>query len=109
MKQSYKLSDGKIAEIEVNSAVAELLANFKREDENAARNERRRNEVSLDDMYEKTGFELTDTSVNIETDYIANEEKETLLAAMAGLSEKQRQVVQLYYYEGKTIPETPKN
>lgn len=105
MKQFYKLSDGKIAEIEVNPAVAKLLTAFQREDESAARKRRRRKEVSIEAMNEETGWEPTDTSVNIETDFIVNEEKETLLAAIARLSDTQRQLIQFRYYEKKTVTE----
>ncbi len=105
MQKSYKFSDGKVAEIEVNSAVAELLASFEREDKNAARKERWRKEVSIEAMYEETGWELTDTAVDIEADYIANEGKENLLAAVSELSGKQRRLIRLYYYEEKTLRE----
>ena len=104
MKKTYTFANGKTAELEVNSAVAELLADFQREDENEARKSRWRKEVSIEAMYEETGWEPPDTTVDIEADYIAQEEKDTLLAAIAGLTEKQRRVVQLYYYEEKSIP-----
>lgn len=48
MKQFYELANGKVSEIEVNSAVAELLATIEREDRNEARNKRRRKEVSIE-------------------------------------------------------------
>ena len=105
MKTIYKSADGQAIELEVNSAVAELLADFAREDRNEARKERWRNEVSLDAMYEETGFEPTDTAADIELDYIANEENDTLFAAVSGLSEKQRRLVWLRYYEEKTESE----
>jgi RNA polymerase sigma factor (sigma-70 family) len=102
MKTPYEFRDGKTAEIEVSSAVAEVLAGFAREDENEARNKRRRNEASIEAMYEETGWEAVDTTVNIEADYIASEEKETLLTAVEQLSEKQQRLVWLYYYEEKS-------
>ena len=105
MKTIYKTGNGQTAELEVSTAVAELLAGFDREDKNAARKERQRKETSLDAMYEETGFEPTDTSIDIETDYIAQEEKAALLAAVSELSEKQRRLVALYYYEEKTLRE----
>ena len=105
MKTPYKLSDGQAPELEVNPAVAKLLADFAREDRNAARNERRRKEVSIEAMYEETGWEPADTSVNIETEYIANEETEILLAAVSRLSEKQQRLIRLRYYEEKTVTE----
>ena len=105
MKTIYKSTDGQATELEVNSAVAELLADFAREDRNAARKERWRNEVSLEAMQEETGWEPTDIDANIELDYIAAEEKDALLAAVSMLPDKQRRLVALYYYEEKTLRE----
>ena len=105
MKSNYKLPSGQAALIEVNSAVAQLLAAFDREDKNAARNKRRHNEVSIEAMYEETGWEPIDTAVDIEAEYIASEEKEILLVAVSVLSEKQRRLIQLRYYEEKTESE----
>ena len=105
MKKNYKLADGKTAIVKVNPAVAELLAGYEREDENAERKERWRKEVSIEAMYEETGWEPTDTTVDIEGDYIAQEETDALLAAVAGLSDKQRRLIQFYYYEEKTTYE----
>lgn len=101
-KIKYTSTDGKTATIEVNSAVAELLADFEREDRNAARNKRRHNEISLDAMRGETGWEPADTAADIETVLIADEERQTLLAAVARLSDKQRRLVNLRYYEEKT-------
>jgi len=105
MKQSYKLTGGQAVELEVNSAVPELLATFDRENKNAERNKRRRNEISIDALHEETGWELTDASVDIEIDYLKKEEKETLIAAVLRLSEKQRRLIRLRYYEKKTVTE----
>lgn len=104
-KIKYTLSGGQAVEVEVNAEIAEMLADFEREDENAARKYRWRNEVSIDALKEKTGWEPTDNTVDIETDYIVKEEKETLLAAVARLTEKQQRLIQLYYYEEKTSTE----
>ena len=105
MKAPYKLANGKTAELEVNSAVAEALADFKRQDDNEERKKRWRNEISLDALYEETEWEPTDTTVNIEADFLVQEETKTLLAAMARLSEKQRRLIRLYYYEEKNFTE----
>jgi len=105
MKTNYRVSNGKTTELKVSPAVAKLLADFEQEDKNAARKERWRKEMSLDFLREETGWEPADETVNIEADYIASEEKETLLAAVAGLSDKQRRLVQLRYYEEKTVTE----
>ena len=105
MKTIYKTGNGQTAELEVSSAVATLLADFAREDRNAARKERQRKEVSIEAMYEEMGFELTDTAVDIETEYINNEEKDSLLAAVSALSDKQRLLIRLRYCEKKTESE----
>lgn len=98
-KIKYTSTDGKTATIEVNSAVAELLADFEREDRNAARNKRRHNEISIDALREETGWEPADTAADIETVLIADEEKESLLTAISRLSDKQRRLINLRYYE----------
>jgi RNA polymerase sigma factor (sigma-70 family) len=108
MKAPYKLANGNLTEIEVNPAIAATLADFLREDENAARKARRRNEASIEAMREETGWEPTDTTVDIEAGYIAREESETLLAALSRLSENQRRLVRLYYYEERTLREISK-
>ena len=105
MKTIYKTENGQTTELEVSAVVAELLADFAREDKNAARKDRQRKEVSIEAMYEETGFELVDTSIDIEADYIAAEETDTLLAAVSELSEKQQRLIRLYYYEEKTLRE----
>ena len=56
-------------------------------------------------MYEETGWEPADTTVDIEGGYIAKEEKETLLEGIAELTERQRRLVRLRYYEEKTTYE----
>jgi len=108
MKALYKSVNEKTTEIEVSSAVADLLADFEREEKNAERNERRHNNASIDAMYEETGWEPTDTTVDIESDYIAKEKEESLLTAVARLSEKQQRLIRLYYYEEKTFREISK-
>jgi len=102
MKAPYTLAGGKEIEVNVTSAVAGLLAQIKREDDNEERKFRWRNEASIEAMYDETGWEPTDKTVDIEADYIAKEERNTVQAAIAGLSEKKRLIIRLRYYEGKT-------
>ena len=102
MKTPYKLFDGNTVELEVSPIIAEALADFEREDDNTARKERWRNEASIDAFFEETGWEPADTTVDIENDYLAREEKEILLAAVGRLSDKQQRLVRLRYYEEKT-------
>ncbi len=101
-KIKYTLADGQAANIEVNATIAKTLADFAREDENEARKYRWRKEVSLDAMKDETGFEPMDTAVDIEGAYIAREETANLSAAVARLTDKQRRLVALRYYEDKT-------
>lgn len=102
MKTTYTLADGKTVEIEVSAELATTLADFIREDKNEARNKRRHNEISIDALREETGWEPIDTAADIETVLIADEERQTLLAAVSRLSDKQRRLVNLRYYKEKT-------
>lgn len=102
MKTTYTLANGKTVEIEVSAELAATLADFIRKDKNEARKYRWRKEVSIEALKEETGWEPTDISANIETALIADEEKESLLTAVARLSDKQRWLIRLRYYEEKT-------
>ena len=104
METQYKTAGGKAAEA-VSPEVAEQLGIFRRQEASARRKARRHNEASLDEIYEQTGWEPTDTTVDIEENYEEREEKETLIAAISKLSDKQRRLVRLYYYEKKTETE----
>ncbi|MCL2061141.1 MAG: sigma-70 family RNA polymerase sigma factor [Firmicutes bacterium] len=107
MKTPYKLN-GNLTEIEVNEEVAETLADFHREEKNYARKERWRKEVSIEALYAETGWEPQDETVDILGDYLAKEEVATLRCAIKQLNEKQQRLVQLYYYEQKTMPQIAK-
>lgn len=102
MKTTYTLTDGKTVEIEVSAELAATLADFIREDKNAARNKRRHNEISIEALKDETGWEPIDTAADIETVLIADEERTPLLAAVSRLSDKQRRLVNLRYYKEKT-------
>mgnify|MGYP005918609317 CR=1 FL=1 len=102
MKTTYKLADGKTVEIEVSAELAATLADFNRKEQNEARKYRRRKEVSIEALKDETGWEPIDTAADIATVLIADEEKATLLAAVSRLSDKQRRLVNLRYYEEKT-------
>jgi len=105
MKKDYKMASGKTVEVEVTAQIGEILVTFKRKDDNASRKARWRNEASVEGMFEETGWEPTDKTAYIEANYDEREEKETLAAAVAGLSGKQRRLVRLRYYENKTDAE----
>lgn len=105
MKATYTLADGKTATIEVSAELAATLADFKRKEQNEARKYRWRKEVSIEALKDETGWEPIDTTADIETGIIADEERQTLLAAVARLSDKQKRLIQLYYYEEKSFTE----
>lgn len=102
MKTTYTMADGKAVEIEVSAKFAVTLADFIREDKNEARKYRWRKEVSIEALKEETGWEPIDTAADIETVLIADEEKQTLIMAVSRLSDKQRRLIRLRYYEEKT-------
>ena len=100
----YKFSNGHEEDVEVNDEVAAALAEFEKQDKSDRRTARRHNELSVEEMIESGREPIGHRS--IETDYEELEEKEELLAAVSELPEKHQRIVQLYYYEGKTLKET---
>ncbi|MCL2675118.1 MAG: sigma-70 family RNA polymerase sigma factor [Firmicutes bacterium] len=104
MKSQYQSADSYAIKT-VTPEVAEQLAIFKRQDDNAARKTRWRKEASLDGIKERTGWEPADKSVDIGADYEKREEKETLITAVTKLNDEERRLVRLRYYEQKTLCE----
>jgi RNA polymerase sigma factor (sigma-70 family) len=100
MKIFYRDADGETVEYEVEPAIAGQLAEFERQDANARRKARRRNEASIEHLRTATNWEPTDTSANIEADYEKREEADELARAIERLNEKQRALVRLRYFEG---------
>lgn len=98
MKTTYTLVNRKTVEIEVSAELAATLADFIRKDKNEARKYRWRKDVSIEALKEETGWEPTDIAADIETALIADEEKQSLLAAVSRLSDKQRRLIRLRYY-----------
>ncbi len=94
----YELAKGKIIQIEVSEAVARLLADFKREDESYRRKMRRHNELSVDALREATEFEPLDITADVEQNYIEQEERNELNAAIAKLSKKDNALITAIYY-----------
>ena len=103
----YEFADGTVCEFKaaVTPAVAEALAGFDRADENYARKMRRRNEASIEGMCAETGWEPEDTGADVEAEVLRREVLAALNATVSHLSEKQRRVIRLYYYEEKTFTE----
>lgn len=86
-------------------------AYVKPEDFQRKREERAKEKVSITSIEQLSdkGFEIEDTSQDFVTDLIEtearSEEVAKLHAAIEKLSERDRQVIQLYYFEGKTQQE----
>jgi len=103
MKKDCTTADGKA--VGITEEVNGVLAQFERDDKNERRKARGRNEASVEGLYEETGWEPADTTVDIAREYEKKEELETLAKAIAGLTEKQQWLVRLRYYEEKTTYE----
>lgn len=99
------MADGKIVEIEASEAIARVLADFKREDENYRRKMRRHNLISLDALRDETEFEPVDPNVNIEESLIAKEERSELTAALKTLDKKNRELIQTIYFNEIPVQE----
>lgn len=95
----YTTADGKTIEVEVTEAIAKLLADFQREDESYWRKMRRHNELSLDALSEDTEFEPIDPTADVEANYIEQEGKVELTAAINKLSKKDRELIETVYFE----------
>ncbi len=59
------------------------------------------NNLSLDRMNDE-GVDMEDRRLDVEQNYIAEEDKKELYAAIAQLTPRQKELVQLIYFEGKT-------
>lgn len=62
------------------------------------------NNLSLDRMKDE-GVEIEDRHLDVEQNYIAEEEKRELYAAIAKLTPRQKELVRLIYFEEKTQEE----
>jgi RNA polymerase sigma factor (sigma-70 family) len=102
MKVKYVLADGRTVEVEVTEEVARALVDHRRADESAARVSRRHNEASLDEFRDEYDWEPADLTKCVETQVIQRERASALWSAIAGLTEKQRELVIMYYFEDKT-------
>jgi RNA polymerase sigma factor (sigma-70 family) len=102
MLVSYELTDNKIIQVEVSESVAIALADFKREDDNYRRKMRRHNELSLDAMKDDTEFEPADFAADLEQNYIEQEERDELTAAVAKLPKADYDLIQAVYYDDIT-------
>ena len=101
----YELADKNIIKIDVSEEVAQVFADFRREEASYKRQLRRRKVVLTSALYEDEGWEATDSEVDILADYIAKEEKEELTAAIAQMSEADKEVIDYVYYKGKSAKE----
>lgn len=95
----YTTADGKEVEVEVTEAIANLLADFQREDENYWRKMRRHNELSLDALSEDTEFEPVDQTADVEANYAEQEKNIELTTAINKLSKKDRELIETVYFK----------
>ena len=105
VKITYGFCDGTPKEIElenIDSKTKEIFDTLVREELNHERKMRWRKEKSLDDLKDRLGWEPIDPNADVEKIILENEEKAELEKAKCKLSEKQRHLLQLHYYEGKT-------
>ena len=99
MLVSYTTADGAVIELEVAEAIARVLVDFKREEDSYRRKMRRHNIVSLDALRDDTEFEPIDPNADVEANYIAQEERDELNAAVGTLSEKDCALITAIYRE----------
>jgi len=85
--------------------VVDLLAQFKKDDENYERKMRWRKEISIDDIKAKTGNEPQDYSADVEYNLIKQEDITLVRKAIDYLNSKKQYIIWLYYYENKTLVE----
>ena len=99
----YKLADGQLIDVEVSPEVAATLEEFDRIEASWNRKARRRKVASYEAINEETGWEPTDTTVNIESDYITREECRELVEAVGELSAENCKLVHNIFYVGLSI------
>jgi RNA polymerase sigma factor for flagellar operon FliA len=107
MKDNYVLANGKAVEVEVTPGQAQALKRMKTEQESYERKFKRRNsrETSLEHLNDEYEWEPADETVDVFEAVVQRLEAERVREAVATLSEKQREIVRLYFYEGKTVRE----
>ena len=114
-KGYYKLNRYQVTKVEVETAEQEqAIKMLNRDTDRFAKSEDtyRERYVSLDEMYEESGFEPADDSPTPEEQFLENEKNEAIkrlvAKAMEELTEKQKIVVYKTFWEQKTLREIGK-
>lgn len=111
-KVVYQITRIKFEMVEVDTPeqeelIKELNRDFEREDKREKTARARC--ISLDALYENDGYEVADSTPSSEEAYIEETEKEQfhtrLHQAIDSLTERQKEVVKKYFWEGKTFRE----
>lgn len=92
---------------EQEELIKELNRDFEREDKREKTARARC--ISLDAIYEKNGYEIADDTPSGEESYIEKTEREQfnarLYQAIESLTERQKEIIQKYFWEDKTFRE----
>ena len=111
-KVVYQITRIKFEMVEVDTPeqeelIKELNRDFEREDKREKTARARC--ISLDALYENDGYEVADSTPSSEEAYIEETEKEQfhtrLHQAIDSLTERQKEVIKKYFWEGKTFRE----
>lgn len=99
-----KIKSGVIIEVNVSAEQAEIMVDLNRKFESHERKFKRRTlkETSLEYLNDEYGWVPEDESVNVQGEVEHNFDAERVRQAVACLNSKQREIVRLYFYEGKT-------
>lgn len=100
---SYRFSDGHQEEIEVTEEFAAQYEQLEKDEKNVNRKETRRHQ-SLDKSMEH-GFDVADPSVNVFEQVERRLLSEQIHTALHKLTDKQRAVVSLYFFDGLNFRE----
>lgn len=105
-KVIYKVTDKYAIEVEVKNKYEEqVVKDLNKNLENSERQNRRKKCVSLDYLYESVGFEVKDKSLSSEELYEKQMMYKKIHEAIETLTEKQKKVIHMYFWENKTIRE----
>lgn len=98
----YQFADGHFEDIEVTDEFAARYAEMEHKDKLIERKETRRHQ-SLDKSLEN-GWDVADPRVDVQAEAERNEENLRLHNAIAALTDKQRELLRLVYFEN--VPQT---
>ena len=99
---SYKFCDGTISEIEVSEELFTISNNIDKQIENSDRRETRRHN-SLNELADRKDTEIADMRVNIEDDFVKNEDFMVKLEKV--LTSEQIELIEKVFFEGQKAQE----